>query len=105
MRFRRMTKPIIVDIPHELGRARARERIDQGADQIAAILPGSVVRASRWDGDTKTFTLESFGQQIDSRFEVFETHVLASVDLPSLRALAAEKMRGQLRATGKKLLR
>jgi hypothetical protein len=100
-----MADPITVDIPHRLGRAQAHERIDKGVGQIAAIVPGSAIRARHWDGDALTFTLESFGQRITSKIEVFDDSVRITVDLPPILALAAQRIREQLGATGTKLLR
>src|SRR5579862_7737930 len=100
-----MADPITVDILHTLGRAQARELIDKGVHQIASIVPGSVVRASHWNGDTFSFTVEGLGQTIASKIEVFDDHVHATVALPDLLHLAAKQILARLTATGQNLLR
>jgi hypothetical protein len=51
-----MATPITVSIPHQLGRAEARRRIEAGFAKIIHQLPGSAGTCSeRWDGDRLTF--------------------------------------------------
>src|SRR5690349_3662686 len=40
-KLQRMAPPLIVSIPHQLGRAEARRRIETGFAKIAQLLPGS----------------------------------------------------------------
>ena len=35
-----MTAPIELDIPHSLGKARVRERLDGGVGKIGKLIPG-----------------------------------------------------------------
>lgn len=100
-----MSDPITVDIPHKLGRAQARQRIDQGVSQIAAILPGGKLVAHFWEGDTLNFSVEAVGQRLAAKIDVHETHVHAVLDLPPIVALFAEKIKAKLLGVGTKLLR
>ena len=46
-----MSKPVVVTIPHELGRAEARRRIDEGAGNLTSQI-GAVGELKRdWQGD------------------------------------------------------
>ena len=47
-----MPEPITIDIPHKLGRAGARTKLQAGVGQIAGIVPGGSLREHRWEGDT-----------------------------------------------------
>jgi hypothetical protein len=100
-----MANPITVDIPHDLGAAKAREKLEKGAEQIASIVPGGALRSERWEGNTLFFEIEALGQRVDTKLEVFDTHVRAEVNLPPIAALFAEKVRKQLQQMGTKLLR
>ena len=99
-----MNQPISIDLPHKLGRAVARERIDKGVGKLADFIPGSNVTEHRWDGDTMAFTVTAMGQSVGARMEVFEDKVHAIFDLPPMLAMFAGKVRDQLAKGGQKLL-
>jgi len=100
-----MTDPITVDIPHKLGLAAARAKIEKGIGKLASFVPGGVVTEHRWDGDSLIFTVEAMGQRVASRLDVMETRVHASFDLPPMLRLFASKIRDKLTESGKKLLK
>jgi len=97
--------PITVDIPHRLGRAKARERIAGGLDKLAGVVPGSTITEHRWRGDTLSFVFEAMGQRVAATLDVLDERVHASIDLPPMLALFANKVRSQLSAAGQKLLK
>ena len=47
-----MSAPISLDIPHKLGKAAVRERLDGGVGKIGRLIPGGATVEHRWDGDT-----------------------------------------------------
>ncbi|MEG3151151.1 polyhydroxyalkanoic acid system family protein [Sphingomonas sp. ZT3P38] len=100
-----MTDPIVVDIPHKLGLAAARARIDKGVGKLASFVPGGAVTDHRWEGDTLVFTVEAMGQRVASRLDVLESRIHASFDLPPMLRLFAEKIRDKLSKDGAKLLK
>jgi hypothetical protein len=100
-----MAIPVTVDIPHKLGRAQARDRIDKGLAQIAGSVPGGVLTSQHWVGDLLDFTIEAMGQRVATRLEVFDDRVHAVIDLPPLLALFAAKIQSKLKGTGTRLLR
>jgi hypothetical protein len=94
-----------VTIPHQLGAAEARRRIDQGFADFARHLgnaPAAVERA--WQGDTLSFALSSFGQAVSGRIAVAETQVTVEILLPGVLALLANRMKGALQREGQLLL-
>lgn len=99
-----MTDPIVVDIPHKLGLAAARARIDKGVGKLASFVPGGAVTDHRWEGDTLIFTVEAMGQRVASRLDVLESRIHASFDLPPMLRLFAGKIRDKLSKDGAKLL-
>ena len=100
-----MADPITVDIPHKLGKAGARARIDSRIGELAGMIPGGAEVDHRWDGDTLHFTVAAMGQRIASTLEVFDERVRATVDLPPFLALFANKIREKLARDAPKLLR
>ena len=100
-----MSEPIAVDIPHTLGRAGARAKLEAGIAQLGAIVPGGRVAAQRWAGDTLHFAVEAMGQRVAAQVEVQDDRVRALIDLPPMLALFAGKLRDKLGSAGAKLLR
>ena len=100
-----MNDPISVDIPHKLGLAAARARIEKGIGKLASFVPGGAVTEHRWEGDTLVFTVEAMGQRVASRLDVMETRIHATFDLPPMLRLFAGKIRDKLTESGGRLLK
>ena len=99
-----MTEPIVVEIPHQLGMAGARARVEGGIGKLAGMFPGGAAVDHRWEGDTMHFTVAAMGQRVASRLTVAEASVRAEVDLPPFLALFADKIRAKLAKEAPKLL-
>ncbi|MBA2918558.1 hypothetical protein GON01_11690 [Sphingomonas sp. MAH-20] len=99
-----MTAPIELDLPHKLGRAAARARIEHGIGRLASFIPGGTVSEHRWDGDTLSFSVEAMGQRVASRLTVFDDKVHAVFDLPPMLSMLAGPIRAMLAKEGPKLL-
>lgn len=99
-----MSEPIVVDIPHKLGREAARARLAGGVGKIGSMFPGGGNVEHRWEGDTLHFTVSALGQTVTSRLEIFDAHVHAVVDLPPMLALFAAKIREKLQKDAPRLL-
>ncbi len=99
-----MTDPVVVVIPHRLGKAEARRRVDAGIEKLAGWFPGGAAVDHRWEADVMAFTLTAMGQQVDSTLDVRESSVIATVNLPPFLALFAGKLREKLEREGPRLL-
>lgn len=99
-----MTEPITIDIPHKLGKAGVRQRLDNGIGKIGSIIPGGGEVRHSWAGDTMDFTVSAFGQAIAAKATVFEDRVHAQVDLPPMFMLFADRIRDALKGELPKLL-
>lgn len=99
-----MPEPVIVDIPHKLGKEGARARLASGVGKIGGMIPGGGTVDERWEGDSLFFTLTAMGQRIASRLDLHEDRVHAEVDLPPMLALFANKIREKLTKDGPRLL-
>ena len=100
-----MAKPIVVDIPHDLGRAEARRRLEQGFGRLRGQIAGNVASVEEtWSGDRLTFRAGALGQTVTGRLDVFDQSVRIEVDLPWFLAAVAEKLRGRLQQEGALLL-
>lgn len=99
-----MSKPVVVTIPHELGRAEARRRIDEGVHQFTQQI-GAVGEVTRsWSGDTLRFSLQALGQAVTGTIEVEDRQVRLEVLLPGIFGMIAGKLKGRLREQGQILL-
>ena len=100
-----MTKPISLTIPHQLGRAEARKRIDEGFADLSRHLGGSAgALDKRWEGDRLDFSLTSMGQSITGHVAIEDAVVTVEVLLPGFLAVIAGKVRGTLQKEGQLLL-
>ncbi|ODP37722.1 polyhydroxyalkanoic acid system family protein [Sphingomonas turrisvirgatae] len=99
-----MPDPVIVDIPHKLGKEGARARLASGVGKIGSMIPGGGAVQERWDGDSLHFTVTAMGQTVASRLDLHDDRVHAEVDLPPFLALFAGKIREKLLKEAPKLL-
>jgi putative polyhydroxyalkanoate system protein len=100
-----MATPISIRIPHQLGRAEARRRIETGFAKIVAQLPGSAgTRSERWDGDRLTFSVSGMGQTVSGVIDVLEAAVTMELELPGLLGMIASGLQGRLQKAGQLLL-
>lgn len=97
-----MSAPLVVSIPHKLGREEATRRLKAGLTRATSNLPMLSVDEERWDGDRMMFRVRALGQAASGQVDVAEDHVRVEVTLPWLLqrfaevAQAAIKNRGQL---------
>ncbi len=101
-----MGKPINVNIPHTLGKAEARRRVQQGfADiQRSMGLPGILSAKQSWEGERLNFELSGLGQSLVGRLDVLVDSVQVQIELPGILAALAETISAKLKAQARKLL-
>ena len=80
-----MSQPIIVSIPHRLGRQEAKHRLDSGIGRLRPELAGLVSALDySWDGDRLNFSASAMWQTITGAIEVLDDAVRIELDLPAL---------------------
>jgi len=99
-----MSKSLVVSIPHELGRAEARRRIDSGLGRLTAQIGAAGELEQRWEGDVLHFSLRAIGQTVTGSMAVEEREVRVDIVLPGIFAMIAGKVKGRLREEGQLLL-
>lgn len=95
---------VAVDIPHQLGRADARARIDGKIGRLADKIPGGATVEHRWEGDSLHLAIGVMGQQVTGRLDVAETHVHVEILLPGMLGLFGGVLRSTLEQEGPRLL-
>ena len=100
-----MTKPLIVEIPHQLGRAEARRRLETGIGQLKAKFGDKVNSVDEtWSGNHLDLVIKAMGQAISAGLDVESDHVRLEMQLPWMLAMLAEKAKGFIRKEGQLLL-
>ena len=100
-----MATPITITIPHQLGRAEARRRIEAGFAKLIHQMPGSAGAGSEcWEGDRLTFAAGVMGQTIAGAIDVLETTVTMEIELPGLLGMIAGALKDRLQKAGTLLL-
>ena len=99
-----MSKPVVVSIPHQLGRVEARRRIEEGAGRLVQQFAQMGEIRQAWDGDILRFTVTTMGQAVSGLIEVAEREVRLEVVLPGFLAMLANKVKGRLKQEGQVLL-
>ncbi|UPK37457.1 polyhydroxyalkanoic acid system family protein [Bradyrhizobium sp. 186] len=99
-----MSAPLVVSIPHRLGREEAARRLKTGLGRAAASIPVMQVEEERWSGDTMNFRIRALGQVATGQVDVAEDNVRVEVVLPWLLQRFAEMAQSTIRKRGQLLL-
>jgi Putative polyhydroxyalkanoic acid system protein (PHA_gran_rgn) len=107
VRFREnpaMSAPLIVSIPHGLGREEATRRLKAGLTRAATSVPVLTVDEERWEGDRMVFRVRALGQAASGHLDVADDHVRLEVTLPWLLQRFAEVAQVAIKNRGNLLL-
>ena len=99
-----MSAPLIVSIPHRLGREEAVRRLKTGLARAASSVPVLQVDEERWEEDRLIFRVRALGQAASGHLDVAEDHVRVEVTLPWLLQRFAELAQAAIRNRGHLLL-
>ena len=101
-----MSKPLTVSIPHQLGVAEARRRLETGLAEMTSKLPGGAAKIDQhWEGDKLVFAAQISGQNITGSLHVLADAVKMEIVLPGILGMLAGKIGGRLKDEGQKLLK
>jgi hypothetical protein len=100
-----MSKPLVVSIPHKLGKAEAMRRVRKGsAPRAASSAICSAVEQEDWSGDHVAFQVRAVAQTASGTIDFAEDSVILKVELPWLLARLAEGIQKVIRKEGTLLL-
>lgn len=100
-----MSKPLVVVIPHQLGREGARKRLESGVASLKEKFGETIASVDeRWSGDRLDVSVRAVGQNVTAGLDVGDQEVRVEVQLPWMLALIAEKARGYIEKEGQLLL-
>ena len=99
-----MSKPIVVSIPHTLGKEEALRRLKPGLTGAAKSFPVLKVDEETWSGDRLSFRVRALGQAAAGTVDVADDYVRLEVTLPWLLQKFAQVAQAAIRARGNLLL-
>jgi hypothetical protein len=100
----KMSAPLVVSIPHRLGREEATRRLKAGLTRAASSIPVLKVDEERWEQDRMIFRVRALGQAASGHLDVADDHVRLEVTLPWLLQRFAEMAHVAIKNRGNLLL-
>jgi hypothetical protein len=92
-----MPQTITVNIPHRLGKAEAKRRIQEGFGALkpneAGSLLGLMSFEKRWGGDRLDFEANVLGQRIAASLDVGDDAVQLRIQVPDLLSAFVERIK------------
>jgi putative polyhydroxyalkanoic acid system protein len=99
-----MSEPLVVKIPHNLGKEEALRRIKPALGKASSSFPMLVVDEEAWAGDRMTFRVRALGQVASGGIDVGDDHVRLEVTLPWLLHKFAQVVQHTIAGRGRVLL-
>jgi Putative polyhydroxyalkanoic acid system protein (PHA_gran_rgn) len=100
-----MSKPLVVSIPHRLGKEEALRRLKSGFAEVRGRFGHLFnVQEETWTGDHLQFRVSALAQQVSGTIDVAHSEVVLMVRLPWLLAKLAETIQPYIRKEGTLLL-
>jgi len=95
-----------VEIPHNLDKATARERLRANSHKIADQFPGGMAQVeTNWPNeDTMAMHVRAMGQELSGRIELEEGKIVFNMVLPPALSFIEPIVAGALRQQGPKLI-
>ena len=99
------SKPLIVSIPHRLGKAEAVRRLRSGLGSVRTNYRQFIALEEEvWTDDHLAFRVRALGQVAAGTIDVADDHVRLEVTLPWLLGVVAEKLTPMIRKQGTLML-
>jgi len=99
-----MATAISISIPHQLGRAEARRRVQTGFAKIIHVVPGNGAYSERWDGDSLNFSVTALGQTVAGVINVLDNAVAMEIELPGVIGMIPSGLKNRLQKVVRLLL-
>ena len=100
-----MSKPVVVSIPHQLGKEEAHRRLKGGMGRLREQFGDKLGQIEdTWTGDHADVRLTVLGQSVTGGLDVMDTEVRVEVQLPWMLAMLAEKAKGLIQKQGTLML-
>ena len=97
-------EPLVVTIPHELGKEEALRRVRSALGKASSSFPVLKVEQETWSGDRMDFRIRALGQLASGSVQVEDRSVRLEVTLPRLLHKFAESVQRTVQGRGRILL-
>lgn len=100
-----MAQPLIVSIPHKLGKEEATRRLKAGLGSVRTQY-GQLLQVNEeiWSGDRLAFNVTALKQQASGTVDVADDHVRIEVTLPWVLAGLAHGAQAMIRSRATRML-
>jgi hypothetical protein len=100
-----MSQPLVVTIPHKLGKEEAVRRLKSGLASAHQNFGGVFTLAEQtWSGERLEFVARALGQSASGAIDVADENVRIEIQLPWLLAKLARNAQGLIRKQGQLML-
>jgi hypothetical protein len=100
-----MSRPVVVSIPHRLGKAEAKRRLEAGFSKVRSSVGESfVVLKDAWTGEHLDFEARLLGYSTTGMVDVADDHVRLEVQLPWILSLLANQAKALVQREGRLML-
>jgi hypothetical protein len=100
-----MSQPLVVTIPHRLGKDEAVRRLKSGLGTARTSFSHLLtIQQEQWTGERLQFEVSALKQTASGTLEVADDHVRLEVTLPWLLAKLAERIAPAIRKEGTLML-
>jgi len=100
-----MGKPVVISIPHHLGREEAARRLKSGLERTRTTFGSQfAVLQENWSGDHVDLRIAILGQATGGSIDVADDHVRIAIELPWLLGAVAEKAKSLIAKQGQLML-
>lgn len=101
-----MATPITITLPHKLGKAEARARVERSVGEFKTQLGSMGLGQMQhgWADDRLNFNACMLGQNITGRLDVNESDLRIELDLPAFLVGMASKIARMIKQKGQVLL-
>ncbi|HEY7385619.1 MAG TPA: polyhydroxyalkanoic acid system family protein [Beijerinckiaceae bacterium] len=100
-----MSKPVVVSIPHHLGKEEAQRRLQGGVGRLRTQFGDKLgTIEDTWTGSHADFKVSVLGQGVTGSLDVMDDQVRVEVQLPWLLAMVAEKAKALIQKQGTLML-
>jgi hypothetical protein len=100
-----MSQPLVISIPHRLGKQEAQRRLQEGLGSAGANFSHLFsIEEQTWAGNHLQFRVRALGQTVSGSIDVADDYVKLEVFLPWLLAKLAETLQPLIRKEAALLL-
>jgi hypothetical protein len=99
-----MSQPLVVNIPHTLGKDEAIRRMKSGFASVSSRVPLLHIEEQTWTDNRLTFKIAALGQSASGTADIDDANVHIEVQLPWLMQRVAELVQSAIKSRTQILL-